>query len=143
MGAGHGEIHPSGKVKVFALLSNSSHSLSVYRVVEENLPRESLYIADELFFTGSAAEVTPIRSVDRLAIGQGRGPITRQVQEEFFALMPGAAAILAPRPNARNQSLPACNHCTPYHRPSRRTPIGLKTARSPIFNCGGYPPTML
>ncbi len=60
-----------------------------HRVVEENLPRESLYIADELFFTGSAAEVTPIRSVDRLAIGQGRGPITRQVQEEFFALTSG------------------------------------------------------
>ena len=60
-----------------------------HRVVEENLPRESLYIADELFFTGSAAEVTPIRSVDRLPVGQGRGPITRQVQEEFFALTSG------------------------------------------------------
>ncbi len=60
-----------------------------HRVVEETLPRESLYIADELFFTGSAAEVTPIRSVDRLAIGQGRGPITRKVQEEFFALTSG------------------------------------------------------
>jgi branched-chain amino acid aminotransferase len=60
------------------------------KVREQRLPREMLYIADELFFTGTVAEVTPIRSVDRLPVGDGqRGPITRQLQERFFALASG------------------------------------------------------
>ncbi|MEM6640528.1 MAG: branched-chain amino acid transaminase [Pseudomonadota bacterium] len=59
-------------------------------VVERSLTRESLYLADELFFTGTAAEVTPIRSVDRLPIGAGeRGPITEQLQSDFFGLFDG------------------------------------------------------
>ena len=45
-----------------------------YRVVEANVPREALYIADEVFFTGTAAEVTPIRSIDKITIGTGRAP---------------------------------------------------------------------
>ena len=54
------------------------------RVEERMIPREALYIADELFFTGTAAEVTPIRSVDKHVIGTGkRGPITTQLQEAF------------------------------------------------------------
>ena len=49
------------------------------------MPREGLYIADELFFTGTAAEITPIRSVDHYTIGEGRrGPITAELQEAFF-----------------------------------------------------------
>ena len=60
-------------------------------VSESSLPRESLYLADELFFTGTAAEVTPIRSVDGIKIGSGkRGPITQQLQETFFGLFSGA-----------------------------------------------------
>lgn len=56
-----------------------------YNVVEKQIPREALYIADELFFTGTAAEVTPIRSVDKYKIGEGRrGPITAELQEAFF-----------------------------------------------------------
>jgi len=56
----------------------------------EPIPREMLYIADEIFFTGTAAEITPVRSVDRIQIGSGsRGPITRKVQDEFFALTSG------------------------------------------------------
>lgn len=56
-----------------------------YEVVETRIPRESLYIADELFFTGTAAEVTPIRSVDKYRIGTGRrGPITEELQQAFF-----------------------------------------------------------
>ncbi len=56
-----------------------------YTVEEKLLPREALYIADELFFTGTAAEVTPIRSVDHYQIGEGRrGPITEELQEAFF-----------------------------------------------------------
>jgi branched-chain amino acid aminotransferase len=61
-----------------------------YEVREQTLPREALYLADELFFTGTAAEVSPIRSVDRLVIGTGkRGPITTDIQKAFFGLFNG------------------------------------------------------
>ena len=54
-------------------------------LVEQLIPREMLYIADELFFTGTAAEITPIRSVDKIKIGEGkRGPLTTQLQDLFF-----------------------------------------------------------
>jgi branched-chain amino acid aminotransferase len=56
-------------------------------VREMSIPRELLYLADELFFTGTAAEITPIRSVDRLLVGNGRrGPVTEQLQRAFFGL---------------------------------------------------------
>ena len=59
-------------------------------VVEQALPRELLYIADEVFFTGTAAEVTPIRSVDRITIADGgTGPITKQLADEFFGIANG------------------------------------------------------
>lgn len=59
-------------------------------VQERMIPREFLYIADEVFFTGTAAEVSPIRSIDRIKIGQGkRGPITETLQNEFFAYLKG------------------------------------------------------
>ncbi len=59
-------------------------------VREQAIPREMLYIADEMFFTGTAAEITPIRSVDRIQIGEGhRGPVTEQLQEAFFGLFSG------------------------------------------------------
>jgi branched-chain amino acid aminotransferase len=61
-----------------------------YEVRFQPIARELLYMADEIFFTGTAAEITPIRSVDRLPIGSGtRGPITKQLQEEFFAITAG------------------------------------------------------
>ena len=57
-------------------------------VKEERIPREMLYIADELFFTGTAAEITPIRSVDGIKIGNGRrGPLTEKLQESFFKIL--------------------------------------------------------
>ena len=60
-------------------------------LVEETIPREMLYTADEVFFTGSAAEITPIRSIDKITIGSGRrGPVTEKLQEEFFAVINGA-----------------------------------------------------
>jgi len=60
--------------------------------VETIVPREMLYIADEVFFSGTAAEITPIRSIDRIPIGKGRrGPITEKLQKEFFAIINGAA----------------------------------------------------
>ncbi len=62
-------------------------------VSECALPRELLYIADEAFFTGTAVEITPIRSVDRLSVGNGkRGPITETLQNAFFGLFNGKTA---------------------------------------------------
>ncbi len=62
-----------------------------YRVVEQTIPREMLYLADELFFTGTAAELTPIRSVDRIEIGTGKpGPVTLALQEQYLGIATGA-----------------------------------------------------
>jgi branched-chain amino acid aminotransferase len=59
-------------------------------LVETIIPRELLYIADEVFFSGTAAEITPIRSIDRIPIGKGRrGPIAEKLQKEFFAIVNG------------------------------------------------------
>ncbi len=59
-------------------------------VVEQTLPRELLYIADEVFFTGTAAEVTPIRSIDRILVGDGKpGPITCRLRDAFFNIVNG------------------------------------------------------
>src|SRR5262249_12240612 len=59
-------------------------------VVETIIPREMLYIADEVFFSGTAAEITPIRSIDRITIGKGRrGPVAEQLQKAFFGVING------------------------------------------------------
>ena len=59
-------------------------------VKESVIPREMLYIADEVFFVGTAVEVTPIRSIDKIVVGKGAaGPVTRKIQEEFFAITSG------------------------------------------------------
>jgi len=59
-------------------------------IVEQALPREMLYICDEAFFTGTAAEVTHLRSVDRILVGDGTmGPVTKAIHDEFFALVNG------------------------------------------------------
>jgi len=61
-----------------------------YTVKEMQIPREMLYAADEAFFVGTAAEVTPIKSIDSLPVGIGsRGPITKQLQDEYFAITKG------------------------------------------------------
>jgi branched-chain amino acid aminotransferase len=63
-----------------------------FEVREENLPRELLYIADEAFFVGTAVEITPIKSVDKIAVGDGRrGPITEALQRAFFDVINGEA----------------------------------------------------
>jgi branched-chain amino acid aminotransferase len=60
-------------------------------VAEGIVPREALYIADEVFFCGTAAEVTPVRSIDKIAVGDGtRGPITEAIQRAFFDVINGA-----------------------------------------------------
>ena len=59
-----------------------------FKVREEMLPRELLYIADEAFFAGTAVEITPIRSVDKIPVGNGtRGPITTAIQKQFFDII--------------------------------------------------------
>lgn len=66
-----------------------AHSLHI-PIVESLVPREMLYIADEVFFSGTAAEITPVRSVDRVVVGSGaRGPITERLQNAFFDLISG------------------------------------------------------
>lgn len=63
-----------------------------YELRFEPIARDMLYIADEIFFTGTAAEITPVRSVDRITVGSGKpGPITKQVQDAFFAITSGQA----------------------------------------------------
>lgn len=61
-------------------------------VVEQMLPREMLYVADEVFLTGTAAEVTPLRSIDKITVGAGRrGPVTERLQRAFFDIIEGRA----------------------------------------------------
>lgn len=61
-----------------------------YKVREAVIPREMLYIVDELFFTGTAVEVTPVSSVDRINVGSGeRGPVTKALQDAFFGIVKG------------------------------------------------------
>ena len=63
-----------------------------FEVREQTLPREMLYVADEVFFVGTAVEVTPIRSIDRIKVGHGRrGPITEALQQRFFQIVKGEA----------------------------------------------------
>src|SRR5688572_637821 len=64
-----------------------------FEIREQVLPREMLYLADEVFFVGTAVEVTPIRSVDKITIGRGRrGPITEAIQQRFFQIVRGEMA---------------------------------------------------
>ncbi len=78
--------------------------------VEQMVPREMLYVADEVFFSGTAAEITPIRSVDKITVGKGGiGPITRALQKEFFGIVRGTApdrhGWLTPVPVANKQAV--------------------------------------
>jgi branched-chain amino acid aminotransferase len=62
------------------------------QVIEQAVPREMLYVADEVFLTGTATEVAPVRSVDKIPVGSGkRGPITQQIQAKFLDLVHGKA----------------------------------------------------
>jgi branched-chain amino acid aminotransferase len=59
---------------------------------EEPLPREMLYVADEVFLSGTASEITPIRSVDKIQVGKGKpGPVTKELQRVFMATVRGEA----------------------------------------------------
>jgi len=66
-----------------------AHDLKI-TVVEQPIPREMLYVADEVFFTGTAAEITPVRSVDKITVGKGHtGPVTKAVRDEFYGIING------------------------------------------------------
>jgi branched-chain amino acid aminotransferase len=95
-------------------------------VEERDLPREALYAADEVFMTGTAAEITPVRSVDRKAIGKGApGPITQQLRQAFFGLFDGRtedrwswlSLVNAVVPDREDQE-PAIHGRTPQEQPA-------------------------
>jgi branched-chain amino acid aminotransferase len=68
-----------------------AHDLGV-AVTESTVPRELLYLADEVFFAGTAVEITPVRSIDKITIGAGRrGPVTERLQRAFFDVINGVA----------------------------------------------------
>ncbi|MDY6876009.1 MAG: branched-chain amino acid transaminase [Chloroflexota bacterium] len=72
-----------------AFVTELAHDLG-YKVQEQMLVREALYLADEAFFAGTAAEITPIRSIDNIVVGEGkRGRVTAQLQEQFFGIVKG------------------------------------------------------
>ncbi len=80
-----GILHGITRDTVMRLARDMGHE-----VREQSLPREILYIADEVFFCGTAAEITPVRSVDRVPVGSGKpGPITRAIQSEFLGIARG------------------------------------------------------
>jgi branched-chain amino acid aminotransferase len=61
------------------------------RIQQHVIPREALYVADEVFFSGTAAEITPVTKIDNIVIGDGRrGPVTERIQSEFFRIVEGA-----------------------------------------------------
>lgn len=81
-------------------------------VFEQDIPREMLYLADEVFFVGTAAEITPLTSVDHVPVGAGRrGPITEKLQQEFFGIVEGRKpdrhGWLTPVPVARPAAVTA------------------------------------
>lgn len=90
-----GEIYtpPLGNSILAGITRNYAMTLAAdlgYKVSPMQIPREMLYMADEIFFTGTAAEITPVKSVDGRAIGSGtRGPITKALQDAFFAIVRG------------------------------------------------------
>jgi branched-chain amino acid aminotransferase len=80
-----GILHGITRDTVMRLAGDMGHE-----VREQNLPREMLYVADEILFCGTAVEITPVRSVDKVPVGSGKpGPVTRALQEEFHAIAKG------------------------------------------------------
>jgi branched-chain amino acid aminotransferase len=90
-----GEIYtpPLGNSILGGITRQSATTIALdlgYKIREMTIPREMLYMADEIFFTGTAAEITPVRSVDRMPVGNGaRGPVTKAIQDVFFGIVHG------------------------------------------------------
>jgi branched-chain amino acid aminotransferase len=95
-------------------------------VVETSIPREMLYIADELFFTGTAAEITPIRSVDRIPIGTGKpGMVTLTIQKEYMGI---ATGLIEDRHGWLTPVPPRQTSSKPVGRKISREPVGDMSA---------------
>jgi branched-chain amino acid aminotransferase len=87
-GIGSGILHGITRDSVIQLAGDLG-----IEVRESPIPREMLYVADEVFFCGTAAELTPIRAIDRITIGAGhRGPVTQRIQERFLGIATGRLA---------------------------------------------------
>jgi branched-chain amino acid aminotransferase len=104
---------PIGSSVLSGITRDSAMSIAKdlgYEVREQIVPREMLYLADEVFFVGTAVEVTPVRSVDRITVGTGRrGPITTAIQKRFMEIVAGTA------PDTHNW-------LTPIHEPAAGAP---------------------
>lgn len=91
---------PSGDSILYGITRDTVMTLAGdlgLEVVQQSMPRDILYTADEVFLTGTAAEITPVRSVDRVTVGAGKpGPVTKAIQEKFFGLFDGKT------PDSRN-----------------------------------------
>ena len=108
-----------------------------FQMEEKTIPREMIYAADEMFFTGTAAEITPIRSVDRIPVGNGtRGPMTEAIQKSFFDIVEGRSTTAtagsrrftrASRPAARKSRARTGGTSRAYHG------VGVNHA-SPLAN---------
>jgi branched-chain amino acid aminotransferase len=90
-------------------------------VREEEIPRDMLYVAEELFFVGTAVEISPVTSIDRIDVGDGkRGPITKMLQDEFFGILEGAKpdrhGWLTPVGSANSESTSGAAASTPAAR---------------------------
>jgi len=107
-------------------------------VEERSIQRAALYVADELFFTGTAAEVTPIRAVDRITVGTGRrGEITARIQQVFFEITSGERE--APGPwltyvNEEKQEMQPSNNGHSKSRITDATPTGATSTEEPAVN---------
>ncbi|HEX5709407.1 MAG TPA: branched-chain amino acid transaminase [Pyrinomonadaceae bacterium] len=90
-------------------------------VVESGIQRAALYVADELFFSGTAAEITPIRTVDKITVGEGRrGPVTKAIQEAYFEITSGRRPAPGPWLTYINEHKHAGQQNSNGHRPSAR-----------------------
>ena len=102
-----------------------SRATWAFRSSSRCIPRELLYIADEVFFTGTAAEVTPIRSVDKISVGKGAiGPITKAIQKEFYAIVSGE------KPDRHKLAHAGAGGQQAAGRKSKSTHSGMRIVRS-------------
>jgi len=103
-------------------------------LVESGIQRAALYVADEMFFTGTAAEVTPIRSVDRIQVGEGRrGPVTERIQKLFFEITSGERPAPGPWLTYVNEYKPAAPEENGY-RAAAAAPELRKAVATPDTN---------
>lgn len=100
-------------------------------LVESAIQRAALYVADELFFTGTAAEVTPIRSVDRIQIGEGRrGPVTERIQKVFFEVTAGERPAPGPWLTYVNQYKASAPEPNGHHAEAPKPEVGKAASSS-------------